>query len=354
MAMQGRRNSPDLIATLKANPYRFRFFQAVRLLMLSEKAAGRPAALPHKLRFRTPAFLGFTAGEITRFDAFPESGDANPEDGGADARQELEVGFMGLTGPSGVLPQHYTELLVDRKFLHRDTSAHAFFDLFNHRAISLFYSAWQKYRFYVGYEQGAREGFTRHLLDMLATSRPNLQGDSALERMGGKPEARPVPPQALAFFAGALGKRPVPGSVLESLASTYFGVTVKLEQFVGQWIDIDTDAPDPDRVNGFALGVNSVLGQRVWDQQTKIRLRIGPLDFDQFTAFQPGQQATQALRQLVETCLGQSLNCDVTLILDRRALSNPDLPMPMSLGLTTWIRTLPPERDLEDVQYRLL
>jgi type VI secretion system protein ImpH len=338
--------------------------------MLAEKAEGRTAALPKKLRFRTPAFLGFAPSEITRFSTFSGAGETTSEatsrvdsdsvTGSAtaeaveDVPQEMEVGFMGLTGPTGVLPQHYTEMLMDRKYVFRDTAAHAFFDLFNHRVVSLFYAAWQKYRFYVGYEQGAREGFTRHILDMLATSRPNLQGDTALEREAGMPKERPVTPQALAFFAGALGKRPVPSSVLESLVSTYFGVKVKLEQFVGQWIDTTSDESDTTSGKDFALGVSTMLGQRIWDQQTKIRLRIGPLNYEQFREFQPGQKATLALRQLVETCVGQSLNCDVTLILDRRAASDPDTPMPMSLGLTTWVRTMPPEQDLDDVQYKLL
>lgn len=356
MATEGRRNSVDLIAKLKAEPYRFRFFQAIRVLKLTERSAGRKAAIPRKLRFRTPLSLTFLPSEILRFEQRmsrdeKEASLLNPLTD-EDSPHEMEVGFLGLTGPSGVLPHHYTELLMDRKFVQRDVSAHAFFDLFNHRAISLFYEAWQKYRFHVSYEMGTREGFTQHLLDLLGTGRPDLhgQGKQSTEKL--------IPFQILAYFSGALGRRPLPSLGLASLIGAYFGVKVKLEQFVGQWIE----AP-PSEQSGLGgacstLGVSTVLGQRMWDQQTKIRLRIGPLDQTKSSEFQPGRSAAVVLRQLVEICVGQSLSCDVTLVLHKDAaplsVMNSHAPIPMSLGINTWARTSPPEEDLDDVRFKLL
>src|ERR1019366_7608006 len=61
-----------------------------------------------------------------------------------------------LTGPSSVLPRHYTELIErlvreadnPERFVLRD-----WFDLFNHRFISLFYRAWSKYRYWLPYDR---------------------------------------------------------------------------------------------------------------------------------------------------------------------------------------------------------
>ena len=36
-----------------------------------------------------------------------------------------------------------------------------------------------------------------------------------------------------------------------------------------------------------SLGVNLVIGERVWDVEGKIRIRVGPLDYEQFVEFLP-------------------------------------------------------------------
>jgi len=357
MAIPGRRNGHDLIADLKEKPYRFQFFQAVRLLLLAEKAAGRPAAMPKGLRFRTPASLAFPASEISQFKLRGQTSPSEAVETGQDnktgdeaAAMEMEVSFLGLTGPSGVLPSFYTEFLIERRGAHRDLAAHEFLDIFSHRLISLFYGAWEKYRFFVGYEQGKRDGFTKHLLDLLGTGKPNRNSEGDKEG--------PVPPQVLAFFSGSLGRRPLPSSNLVAVIGSYFGVKVQLKQFVGQWIEAPGSEQSCIGKGNCALGESTFLGARMWDQQTKIRLRIGPLSREKFGSFQPGRSAAIALRHLVETCVGQSLNCDVTLVLAKDAISPPvmsaDSEEPLRLGLNVWMRSIPTDRDLDDVCFKLL
>jgi type VI secretion system protein ImpH len=96
----------------------------------------------------------------------------------------------------------------------------------------------------------------------------------------------------------------------------------------------------------------------VWDPQTKIRLRLGPLDQAEFLEFQPGRPASSALRSLLELCCGQALSCDVVLVLRKEtvppSVMDSRSPAPMSLGISTWIRTTAPDQDLEDAKFRLL
>ena len=79
MAAQIRRHPLDLIARLRAEPHRFRFFQAIRLLAQAE---GRETAMPSGLLFRSPESLAFPPSEILGL-------------AGSRDREEMTTGFLG-------------------------------------------------------------------------------------------------------------------------------------------------------------------------------------------------------------------------------------------------------------------
>src|SRR5215467_2611625 len=151
---------------LASDPTRFAFFQAVRLLQRARARAthvggyGSPAA--EAVRFRAHPSMTFPASEIQSID-FPPRRPA-----------EMVVNFMGLTGPLGVLPLHYTAFLRER-IRERDTALRDFLDLFHHRFISLFYLAWQKYRPVVTFEQGGEDPFGERLYCFLGMGTPGLR-----------------------------------------------------------------------------------------------------------------------------------------------------------------------------------
>ena len=66
------------------------------------------------------------------------------------------VNFMGLTGPLRSAAVRLLRLDHGAAAKQRRTLAE-FFDLFNHRAISLFYQAWEKYRFPVAFERDGED-----------------------------------------------------------------------------------------------------------------------------------------------------------------------------------------------------
>ena len=129
---------------LRHDPWNFEFFQMVRLLerLGNGKPVGRfdnPAE--EAARFLSNPALEFPPSEIHSLD-WPDRG-----------QPRLTVNIMGLTGLLGVLPLPYTEWINDR-IRAKDHTLQAFFDLFHHRLLSLFYQAWEKYRFPVAYEIG--------------------------------------------------------------------------------------------------------------------------------------------------------------------------------------------------------
>ncbi|MBH9710471.1 type VI secretion system baseplate subunit TssG, partial [Burkholderia contaminans] len=81
-----RRRDPSVIESLLAEPQRFKFFQAVRVLELwfaRQEGTRAKNAVPAHLRFVNSSSLGFPASEIAGLTAFDKNGQALHD---ADAR----------------------------------------------------------------------------------------------------------------------------------------------------------------------------------------------------------------------------------------------------------------------------
>ncbi|MBV8450805.1 MAG: type VI secretion system baseplate subunit TssG [Deltaproteobacteria bacterium] len=325
MAPQNRRSDPSIENVLFEEPYRFDIFQAVRLLELinPERAPiGRQNnPLDEVVRFRSHLTLAFPPSAIHEIEP--------PRDGVGPAR--IMAAFMGLTGPLGVLPRHYTELLLERT-RRKDFAARDFFDIFNHRLLSLFHRAWEKYRFPVDYEQAAahnrEDRFSQHIFDLIGMGTGGLRGRVAFDE------------EALLFYAGLLGQHPRSATTIAAILSDYFDVPIAIKQFVGEWLDITQENRTrlgPGDSNN-RLGLSAVAGVRVWDQQAKFTLRVGPLTFANFPRFLPNGDAFRPLIEFARYCSGQEFDFDVQLVL--RASEVPWCQLgTVQLGFTSWLKT---------------
>jgi type VI secretion system protein ImpH len=288
----------------------------------------------------------------------------------------VTVTFMGLTGPNGVLPRHYTEMLMrardargPERYLARD-----WFDLFNHRLISLFYRAWTKYRFWLTYERGEYvqpdpDLFTGSLYSLIGLGsrslrnrlrvavRPGVQGPQR-ERVLAR-----VDDLALLHYAGLLAHRPRCAVSLERLLEDYWGIPIRVLEFQGQWLQLDPESQTQVglEAGNAELGMNVIVGERVWDIRSKIRIRLGPLSYEQFVCFLPDQSPVPErkdffkLMHLVRLYVGPGLKVDVQLVLKaseiprcRMLQSGSDGPR---LGWNCWPTSLPMDRDSDDAVF---
>jgi len=348
MASPSRRSPRDLGVELEQDASQFGFFQAVRLLGLAaRKAPGRQGALPAKLRFRTLASLSFPPSELRSYrDPARRATEHSARDVGID---EMEVSFMGLTGPNGALPVAYTEMLIERKLRQRDSTAHAFFDIFSHRAIALFYAAWRKYRYWISVESGEQDGFSRNILDLSGLGLEQLRGQMSPDQV--------LDENLFIYYAGLLSQKPLSAQNLAAVAQGVFGTQVTLEQFVGQWIALPPKEQTRIGQQGCELGLSAFVGQRVWDRQTKLRMRLGPMSARQFTAMQAGASGAQALSALLQYALGHSLAVDINLVLDRHETPPPVIRQDgdLRLGGNAWLDSRAPRaQDPDDMVYSLL
>ncbi len=323
---------------LFAEPYRFDFFQAVRLLeriYAMRKPVGHASAPNQEaVRFRTLTGLNFPASQIY---ALQREGD----DPDKPAPPQMTVAFMGLTGPSGVLPHPYTELLMER-LRNKDRALVEFLDQFNHRLLSLFFRAWEKYRFPIGVERGLDDRFTEFLFDIVGLGTRGLRNRFNFADEG------------LLSYGGLIANKPHSASAMAGLMGDYFGVNAEVEQFKGQWLKLDPESTSTLGRANHQLGVNTVVGSRVWDQQSKLRVKFGPLRFDKFVAFLPNGSAFKPATELIQFFAGMELDFDIQLVLQKAQVPFCKLSTKANsaLGWTTWLRTKPFRADDSQVVLR--
>ena len=339
MATQGRMEDPtvaqvELEREVLEDPTSFEFFQAVRVLerLFPDRSRVGEFAEPKEevARFAANTAIAFPASEIQTLDIEP------------DGQLKLTVNFLGLTGPLGILPLYYS-LLVSERSRARDRALRDFLDIFNHRFISLFYRAWEKNRFAIAYERDQADLVTEHLSDLIGLGTPGVQN------------LFNVPDESLVFYSGLLGLQGRPAVALEWMLEDYFGVPVEVEQFVGGWypLSADTQCTLGDETSASSqLGAGAVAGDEVWDQQARVRVRIGPLTRCQYDNFLPEGTGYETLRTLTRLFCEGRFDFEVQLVLAREEVPGCVLggegEAATSLGWATWMRSAPFSRDADE------
>jgi type VI secretion system protein ImpH len=93
-----------------------------------------------------------------------------------------------------------------------------------------------------------------------------------------------------------------------------------------------------------------VLGGRVWDRQSKVRLRVGPVGLAAYEAFLPGTDRLAALVDWVRLYLGFELDWDLCLVLTREEVPPLALGRGGRLGWTAWLGRRPSNEDADDLR----
>jgi type VI secretion system protein ImpH len=301
-----RQHAALMIQPLLDAPYRYRFAQLLNILVRMLRQQGIPyaQAFDQVLRFRNSLSLAFPASEI-------ESMQLEPAEATGAPRIHITSAFIGLLGASGTLPLHDTERASAKAGLGTDESWKPFIDLFSNRAIGLFYEAWGKYRVEHGLNARARDDLLPRLI-ALGGLRPTSFGPA-------RPFAS-IPPEVAAFYAGLLRTRPIAASTVERVLGDYFGVPVRLEEFVGAWDPIPAKIRSTLGVTAPTLGFGAALGARAWRNDLRVRLHIGPLDEDKAKAFLPRGRSHAALKEMVGLFAVPSMQYEIRLLLEKPCL----------------------------------
>ena len=135
---------------------------------------------------------------------------------------------------------------------------------------------------------------------------------------------------------------------------------MEVEQFAGGWYPLDRNtqtALDEGPDESGQLGFGAVVGDEVWDQTARVRVRIGPLSLDQYLDFLPQGSAFESLRALTQLFSNGEFDFEIQLILNRRDVPPCELGAEGSdapqLGWHTYVKTRQMKEDASDTILQL-
>ncbi len=353
MAGPRRRQAGPVIAPLTDRPDAFDFVQALRLIEATfglghadpaapgdaHPGGGRPSA-----RFVTETRLRYPHATLTaaRFDG---------------AVLHVTVSGFGLLGPVGVLPYSYTALVADS--LHANNPGlKAFLDLFQHRAVTLFYGAASKYRIVINYDRklrGAVDRYGEALAHLTGLGLPSLRG--RLE----------VPDETILHFAGLFARKARTVAGLETILADALDAPVRVVPLIGRWLAL-VDS-EQTRIGGGAgqrgpgqhdvLGASAVVGTRTWSVQSNVRIVVGPIGAARIGPLLPGGHDAVKVADLVGLYGGLEYEVDLNLVIQAAAVPRARLAPAgddagaVRLGVTAWLLSASSPIDRDEAVFAL-
>ncbi|KAA6187368.1 type VI secretion system baseplate subunit TssG [Thiohalocapsa marina] len=330
------RPTPDALALLSAlerEPWRFGFLQTLRALECQH--AERPRlgetvrAADDMVRLGQEPSLIFAPAELA---ALRRSGTGRAP--------RLLVYFLGLLGPNGPLPLHLTDYARDRLRNAGDATFARFLDLFNHRMLSLFYRAWAQAQPAVSFDRPGKDRFGTYLGSLHGIGMPGYRHRDAM------------PDLFKLHHSGHLSCQARHAEGLGAILSDYLKLPVRIEEFIGHWLQLPQDCrwrlgESPE---AGCLGLTTTIGGRVWDHQSKFRIRVGPLRLSDYLRLLPGGKSLSAVKAIVRNYVGQPLDWDLNPVLARPEVPAIRLGKAGCLGWTTWLTSRPLARDGDDLK----
>ncbi len=333
--MAGEKRPAPVVVTaleqLRREPYKFEFYQAMRLLECAHPDRPRlgesKRAAEDAVRLGQEPSLAFAPSSVASFEQT------------AEGRDRLVVHFLGLLGPNGPLPLHLTEYVRDRVRNSRDRTLASFLDVFHHRILSLLYRAVAEARPAVALDRPEDDSFAIRVGSLIGIGQPALRDRDAL------------PDRAKQYYASHLVRHARNREGLLSMLKDYLGLPVEIEEFVGDWLELPSNAllrlgADPELG---VLGESFSIGSRVWECQHGFRIIVGPVKLADFNRLLPRGASLPGLVALVRNYVGDEFAWDLQLILRKEEVPAFRLGGSGRLGYTTWIHAKPPAKNPNDL-----
>lgn len=286
------------------------------------------------VRIRPTLTLGFPARDVESVETLSQD----------PPQVRVDVNFGGLYGPDSPLPNAFTEeLLVDDFVSGTDDleGVRDFLDIFHHRLYSLLYRSWERHRHVATFQRDGSDEISQFIFAIAGFGTRGMEDAASAE--GALPRL-----QALRI-AGLERQRPRSAGVLRAALRDHLGEPVKIESFVRRTVEIearDRTYLGGARVGGSripprSLGGDLVLGTRLVDVSSRVRIVIGPLERSAYEGLLPGTIGRDGVDALVRRLAPVHIETEIELVLDRAEAAATRLGGEQGLGWTSWLASSP-------------
>jgi type VI secretion system protein ImpH len=323
---------PPLSEQLFAEGYEFDFAQIVMILeslspntiSLGEGSNPRQEAL----RISSRTTFSVSASEVQKITTHPQK------------PPQVHINFLGIAGVQGPLPPPFVEEVMDR-LRSKDTGIQDFLDIFNHRLASLWYRSRKKVVPGMEKVDPVASPIGRSLLDLIGLFTPELR------------QRWQVQDRSLLSYAGLLWQKPRSALGLTQLLQGFFSLPVRIQQLVGKWQRVEAwqqtqIGVQEGRFN--RLGRETILGSKSWDQEDGIMVILGPVSWDCFLSFLPGEANYTLLKNWLSIYCGGLLTRRLQVLLQPKQIQVLPLGRGIRLGYTTWLNAQPQSTAFKSVR----
>jgi type VI secretion system protein ImpH len=321
--MAGENGTPPdslkLLGPLEAQPEQFTLFAALRLL--EQVFDGRPRlgearkAADEPVRLGQTPTLAFAPSQLSAFA------------GSSTGRLRLEQYSFGILGPNGALPLHLTEQAYELRRHREDSTLVDFLNTFQHRLIALFYRAWANADPATSLDRPDSDRFTTYVGALLGVAPASARNRDT------------VSDYAKLHRAGQFAAQARSAEGLQQVLADYFGLTVEVRQFIGDWMAVPPEAycrlGGGEAVAG--LGRTATLGASSWQCQHKFEIVLGPLSRSAFNDFLPGGRGARELYALTRLYTNDEWTWQLRLLLSEVEVPGVWLGGQAQLGWTSWV-----------------
>lgn len=294
MATVDRQTTTDLADRLLADARNYSYFRLLEHLHElhgDDLESATPAReTRRRLSLHASPGLGFPASDVI---------DAVRLD--ASERYRVQSSFFGLHGSDSPLPGYYLDAMA---YHHtQGESIHvAFFDYFNHRLLGLLHQSWRKYRYYLRFQEQAKDRFSRYVFALIGLNDEQLRGSTAL------------PWGRLLSFAGVIASRSrAPATVAGIIAHCFDLQQVSVREFEVRKVAIASGQRNSLGRANCALGENLVAGAHVLTRSSKFTVVIDGLSQARFRQFLPSGINYSRLSSLIDFLLRDATAYDLEL-----------------------------------------